>query len=147
MQQEHSAGILVYRFDGGIPCILLLHYTAGHWDFPKGHLEQGETPEQAARRELSEETGMVEVKLDPDWRQSLHYIYTAHGRRIAKQVDFFLGETNTTDIQLSHEHQGFAWLPPAEALDKLTFENAKQLLRLAPVVWKRKQNVWICINH
>lgn len=136
MQQEHSAGILVYRFDRGIPNILLLQYTAGHWDFPKGHLEYGETPEQAARRELVEETGIFEVKIDPDWRQSMHYTYTAHSRRIAKQVDFFLGETKTTDIQLSHEHQGFAWLPPAETFDRLTFENAKQLLQLVPKVWK-----------
>lgn len=137
MRTETSAGVVVYRRQAGEPLVLVLHYDAGHWDFPKGKLEQGETDLQAARRELQEETGMTQVDIEPDWKQRMHYFYTREGERISKTVVFFLGRTESSQVKLSNEHQGFAWLSPSEAKAKLTFENAKKILGLARPLWKK----------
>ncbi|MFZ5500518.1 MAG: NUDIX domain-containing protein, partial [Candidatus Micrarchaeota archaeon] len=56
MPDEKSCGIVLFSEDGG-RLYLLLHYTAGHWDFPKGHVEADESEAETALRELLEETG------------------------------------------------------------------------------------------
>lgn len=137
MKTEKSAGIILYRLEQGQPKVLVLHYTAGHWDFPKGKLEPGETDVQAALREVQEETGITHLELQPSWKQTLHYIYTRAGERISKTVVFFLGLTRQSQIKLSHEHQGSTWLSPPEAEKRLTFDNAKKILRLATPIWKK----------
>ena len=60
MVDERSAGAVIFysETDSAEPEFLLLHYTAGHWDFPKGNIEHGEQEIQAAIREIREETGM-----------------------------------------------------------------------------------------
>ncbi|MBI4141461.1 NUDIX domain-containing protein [Candidatus Woesearchaeota archaeon] len=57
------------------PKYLLLHYTAGHWDFPKGHVEHGESNEKTARREIEEETGIKELKILPEFKETIHYFF------------------------------------------------------------------------
>jgi 8-oxo-dGTP pyrophosphatase MutT (NUDIX family) len=60
--EERSAGALVFRRTASGPVYLLLKYPAGHWDFPKGNIEKGETPLDAMHREVREETGLVAVR-------------------------------------------------------------------------------------
>ena len=55
MEQEKSCGAIVINKNNKI---LLVHHNAGHWDFPKGHIENGETEEQTAIREVKEETNI-----------------------------------------------------------------------------------------
>lgn len=59
---EHSCGIVVFRNENGIRCYLLLHYPSGHWDFPKGHVEEREKRHETALRELEEETGISNLQ-------------------------------------------------------------------------------------
>ena len=127
MANEKSCGTVVFRDK----LFLLLHYSAGHWDFPKGHVEKGETEEQTALRELQEETGITDGKILSGFREPIHYFFTHHNERISKDVIFFVAETKTEAITISNEHQGFAWLPYPEALAKLSFKNSKDILKKA----------------
>jgi bis(5'-nucleosidyl)-tetraphosphatase len=129
MEREFSAVvILIHR--GPYRRYLLLDYGS-HWDFPKGHLEEGEDPETTARRELREETGIQEAQFLPGFRESMHYFYRRNGEPVLKAVTFFLAETPGTEVALSHEHCGYAWLPYVEALARLTFKTARDLLTRA----------------
>jgi 8-oxo-dGTP pyrophosphatase MutT (NUDIX family) len=128
---EKSCGIVVFREEGDVRKYLLLHYPSGHWDFVKGHVEEGENEFETAFRELEEETGISDLQFVENFREPISYIYKKNGKPSNKQVVFFLGKTNTKDIKISFEHKGFLWLPCAEALKKVTFENARKVLTAA----------------
>ncbi len=129
---EISAGVLVYR-DTDPKKFLLLHYPSGHWDFPKGHIEEGESEKDTALRELREETGIVEeeVELHDDFKEEIEYFYKKRDELSHKKVIYFLGRSEKEGITLSEEHQGFEWLPYEEAKSKVTFRNARNLLEKA----------------
>lgn len=129
--QEFSAGVVPYRDAPAGRLYLLLDYGR-HWDFPKGHLEAGETEEQAALRELGEETGILSCDLDPRYRKQVTYFFRAKGRPIRKTVTFFLGRTAPdAAVTLSHEHVAFEFLTADEALARLTYASARALLETA----------------
>lgn len=128
---EYSAGFVVFSEKDSIRQYLVLHYPSGHFDFAKGHLEVGENNLQAAIRELQEETSITQVEVIPGFEEKIIYSFRRQSMLIEKQVTFFLGQTIQTTIQLSHEHQGYLWLPYEAALTKITFENARSILRRA----------------
>lgn len=126
-----SAGIITFIRQNNTIHFLLLKYKTGHWDFPKGKLEPEETLEQAAHRELFEETNL-HATLFPGFLESLSYHFTDFdGKRAHKTVSYFIGETDSTAVHLSDEHTSHQWLPFEQAIRKLTFENAKQILARA----------------
>lgn len=90
---EKSAGLIIFRKEGSSIKYLLLHYSAGHWDFPKGHVEQGETDMDAALRELKEETGISDAEVAGSFKEKLGYFYRRDGKAIRKEVVFFLAES------------------------------------------------------
>jgi bis(5'-nucleosidyl)-tetraphosphatase len=117
--------------DNSEPEYLLLHYAAGHWDFPKGNIETGESEKQAAAREIREETGITNVEFLDSFRMKIEYKYR-HGKKLVrKQVVLYLARTRTRQVILSHEHIGFAWRKFDEAIQQLTFRNATNLLSAA----------------
>lgn len=128
-----SAGFIVFNKGK----FLLLHYGAGHWDFPKGHIEKGETIEEAARRELEEETGIKDIYIVPGFEEKLGYFFKRDGKIVHKEVVFFLAETKTSSVKLSHEHIGYKWLSYHEALAQLTFKSAKDILSKAEKFLKK----------
>ena len=133
-RSERSAGFVIYRVNSSGEYEYLLLDYGQHWDFPKGHVEKGEDDLTAARRELREETGISEVRLIPAFQQEISY-YFRHPRKglVRKSVVFFLGRVRSADEQivLSQEHEGFAFLPFETASRRVTFPNARALLRLA----------------
>ncbi len=132
MLEERSAGVLVYReFERRE--YLLLHYPAGHWDYPKGHVEEGEGPRETAVRELKEETGISpdNVELEEDFVEVIDYTYHKKNEFSHKEVTYFLGKSNVKDIKISREHQDYIWLPYERALKRLTFWNAKKVMKSA----------------
>lgn len=129
--KEFSAGVIVFSEKSGRRKYLVLHYPSGHFDFPKGHLETGETELQAAIRELTEETGISQVNILNGYEHYIHYGFYKKEGYINKKVTFFLGEVPNEEVQISHEHQGYLWLEYDQALAKITFENAKSLLKSA----------------
>lgn len=131
VKEHHSAGVVVFKHDeNGERKYLLLHYPSGHWDYPKGHLEKGETAKEAAIRELVEETAIEDIDLLNGFMVPMYYEYTGHGMKHKKTVDYFAGETkqDESSVKISHEHQGHGWFAYDKAVETLTFDNAKDIL-------------------
>ena len=134
MELEKSAGTIIFRKDKEVLYYLLLHYQAGHWDFPKGNIEKGEQITETVRRETKEETGIGDIEFIQGFKEKINYFYQRKGKKIYKTVVFFLSRTKTKKVKLSFEHQDFEWLPYKESLEKLTFKNAKEVLGKANVL-------------
>ena len=125
--KEKSCGIIIVHNNE----FLLLHYPQGHWDFVKGHIEEGEDELETALRELKEESDIDNVDVIDGFREEMHYFFTHEGQLISKIVIFFLGRVNDRAVKISHEHQNFDWLPFKEAKKRLTFKNAREILQKA----------------
>lgn len=140
---EKSVGAVVFRKSGGAVMYLLLHYRSGHWDFPKGHTESGETEHKTLIREVSEEAGLTDLEILPDFKTQVRFFYRAgeeererrkkEGRfaNVSKKVVYYIAETKTKNIQTSFEHIGFEWLGYKDALARITYKNGKDVLKKA----------------
>lgn len=131
MPKEKSCGAIVFKKQKDGIKYLILHYGAGHWDFPKGRQEKNEKEEQTALREIKEETGIEDIEFADGFREAISYFYKQGGETVFKEVIFFLAQSATDEVKLSSEHIGYAWLGYENAYKKLTFNNAKELLRKA----------------
>ena len=132
MYDEISAGAVLYLNDEG-PEIryLILNYSYGHWDFPKGNIEEGETELETVFREISEETGITDIQIVEGFRQQISYKYRKKSKLVNKAVIYYLAETKSKQVVLSFEHNNFGWFSFDQALIKLSFENSKKVLRSA----------------
>ena len=132
MKKICSAGVIVYRINEGVIEYLLLHYLGGHWDFPKGKMEPGESKQETALRELHEETAIV-TTLDSHFEESFNYIFRDRDRIVTeKTVYFFLSQVGLDQkVKLSFEHQLYSWLDFDQAMYRLTYDNAKTVLEKA----------------
>ena len=131
MIEETSAGIVIFRKEGSKKLFLLLHYPSGHWDFVKGKMEQGESTHQTAIREAQEETGITDITFVENFEEWIEYNFKYQGELVQKKVVFFLAETKTKEIKISHEHSGYTWMDYNSSMDKTTFDNAKTVLTKA----------------
>ena len=144
MPREKSAGAIIYRMENGVPYYLLLHYFSGHWEFPKGHIEKGESEEETVKREVFEETGINDLKIILGFKKYIKYFFRQYKEKVSEEdrragktpwvfklVTFFIAETKMKDVKISPEHKGFLWLPIDEAIKKTTFKNSKMLLKEA----------------
>ena len=134
---EKSAGIIIFN-RGKETAYLLLQYNAGHWDFPKGHIESNEAEIEAAVRETLEETGISGVKLSEGFKEKLGYFFTKDGSKIYKEVVCFLAESKSKEVKLSFEHIGFEWLPFREAMERVTFNSSRKILEKANIFLGKK---------
>ena len=131
MIKQNSAGIIVFREKKHNNEYLLLHYESGHWDFPKGKIETGETELEAAKRELNEEAG-IEAEIYDGFKKKIEYMFTnSSGELVSKSVVFFVGKAKTDNIKLSFEHIGYKWLPFDDAIKQLTYKTAREILEKA----------------
>jgi len=128
---EKSAGVVIFRKDKGNIYYLVLHYELGHWDFVKGKIEKNEELRQTVTREAKEETGIDDLKFIGEFKEKIEYFFKKQDKTIFKTVIFFLAETKTKEIKLSYEHVDFKWLSYDKAIEQLTFENAKRVLKEA----------------
>ena len=131
MIEETSAGIVLFRKEGEKTLFLLLHYPSGHWDFIKGKLERNETNHETAVREAEEETGITDISFLGDFEEWIEYNFQFQGELVHKKVVFFLAETKTEKVTISHEHLNYAWADYADSMKKTTFDNAKTVLTKA----------------
>ncbi|MBI4440187.1 NUDIX domain-containing protein [Candidatus Woesearchaeota archaeon] len=131
MPNEKSCGAVVFRRQKDGIRYLLLHYTAGHWDFPKGHMEKNEKEEQTAAREIREETGIDETEFADGFREIVKYFYKKGEETVYKEVVFFLSQSAAEHVELSKEHIGYAWVSYEHAQKKLTHNTSKELLEKA----------------
>ena len=142
MTMEHSAGAVLFGyFEYGERKFLLLHHTSGHWDFPKGNVEVGETEVQAVIREIFEETGISDLHFIEGYNQSIYYKYRRDGNLVQKKVSFYLAQTPSRNIKLSNEHQDFLWVDYHSALITLTYRSAQDVLISANKFVNSKQTL------
>ncbi len=131
IRHEFSAGFILFRDSGAGRLYLLLDYGK-HWDYAKGHLEEGESAWQAAVRELREETGIRQVDRVGRFQKDMTYdFYSPKKGRVHKTVTYFAGRTRTESVTVSDEHTGYAWLPYDQAMQQLTYDNARDILSAA----------------
>lgn len=122
------------REKGEILFLVMKSKRWGHWDFPKGHADSGETEEQTAVRETEEETGLKGLKFLPGFREALHYKIDITGERTEsgmKESVYYLAESPTDKVILSFEHADFKWLPYKKAASLIKFENVREMLQRA----------------
>jgi 8-oxo-dGTP pyrophosphatase MutT (NUDIX family) len=131
-QRETSAGGVVYRLDAGTPLFLLIRDSYANWGFPKGHLETGERAEDAALREVREETGLNELALRGTI-DTIDWYFRFRGRLIHKVCHFYLMETPETETapQQAEGITACQWAGYDEAETAVSYANARQVLRRA----------------
>ncbi|MEP6622609.1 MAG: NUDIX hydrolase [bacterium] len=131
-QEEISAGGVVYRLEGGAPLYLLIRDSYQNWGFPKGHLEAGERAEDAAQREVREETGLQSVALRGAI-DTIDWYFRFRGRLIHKVCHFFLMETAhaETSPQSAEGITACKWVAFDEAHGDVSYANARLVLRRA----------------
>jgi len=110
---------------------LLVRHVAGHWGFPKGHPEEGESYLDTALRELAEETGIARVSVNADRPFEEQYLFTKRsGKRVHKKVVYFVGEVSagqSVRLQAS-EVSDYAWGDAAQTRARMSFDEGRALL-------------------
>ncbi len=129
---ERSAGGVVVRMRQGHHHLLLIRDPYRKWGLPKGHLEEDETSEAAAIREVREETGLTDVRIGPELGE-IDWTFRARGRIVHKFCRFFLMEAVSGELQpeVSEGITECRWLPVAEAIEAVGYENAREILQIA----------------
>ena len=134
MIEETSAGIVLFRKEDSKILFLLLHYPSGHWDFVKGKIEEGESTRETAIREAKEETGIIDITFLENFEEWIKYDFQYQGELVHKKVVFFLAETKTKEVRISHEHLDYTWMDYNTSMEKTTFDNAKTVLTRAQML-------------
>ena len=139
-RRETSAGGVVVRFSGDEPVFLLIRDSYGHWGFPKGHLEEGEPSDVAARREVLEDTGLATVEV-VGAITSIEWRFRFRGRLIHKHCEFFLMQTAAAETrpQTSEGITACRWSTLADAQKLLAYANARDVLQRAHAMLLRRQ--------
>jgi 8-oxo-dGTP pyrophosphatase MutT (NUDIX family) len=129
---EFSAGGVVVR-DGQVVVIVPVKRDArGNrvLGLPKGHLDAGESAEEAATREVQEETGVTAELVEK--LGEVRYQYERRGRRVSKRVAFFLFEYRSGDLaDHDHEIEDARWMPLSEAVEALSYDGEREMVRRA----------------
>lgn len=122
MRKEKSCGSLVFSDDK----ILIVKHNLGHWDFPKGHVENNETEEETAIREVKEETN-IDIEVDSGYRYVITY---SPKKGVIKDVVYFPGKATSFNCKNQEEEiELVEFVPISEALEKLTYDNAREVLQ------------------
>jgi 8-oxo-dGTP pyrophosphatase MutT (NUDIX family) len=136
VEETSAGGLVVDRGEGAARAAVIARLNrAGkvEWCLPKGHLELGETPEQAAVREIEEETGIRGRVVRP--LGTIEYRFSAEGRRVHKLVHHYLlealGGTLTIEGDPDQEAIDVAWVPLQQLGELLTFPNERRIAREA----------------
>jgi bis(5'-nucleosidyl)-tetraphosphatase len=133
--KDESYGIIPVIRNGSEFLFLLVHQTAGHWGFPKGHKEKDESPMVAAKRELSEETGIEDCEILDPLPIVEHYRFEKDATITEKTVSYFLGivDNQATEVpqEFKSEVSEMKWFSYPQALETLTFKEAKEVLKKA----------------
>jgi bis(5'-nucleosidyl)-tetraphosphatase len=128
-----SYGVVpIHRTEIGWEVFLINQYSKignnTYWILPKGHAEAGESPKEAALRELKEETGMTPEKLFDTPTFELQYTFTFAGDQIEKKVVFFIGIVPEQPITLDPiEVREAGWFLFVDAVDRLDYNETKEV--------------------
>ncbi len=126
---ERSCGAVIFReINNTTRFLLIKNLRSSNWGFPKGHMELGEAPEDTAKREVFEETG-IRVSIIPGFSSKSEYTIQ---NKIEKTVIIFAGKTTDTQTKIQKEEiEDYIWLRFEDAYKSLKFENDKSILKSA----------------
>lgn len=125
MIKEKSCGAIVYYTHNKEILYLILKHKAGHWAFPKGHVENNETEVETALREIKEETSLI-VTIDDGFKVINEYQPTRYS---TKEVVYFMARSDTDKVFVQQtEIDNFRWCTYDEAIGLITYENDKKVL-------------------
>ena len=127
MKQTKACGIIIFR---GFPreYLLVKQSMSMLWNFPKGHVDKGESEHETALREVFEETGL-KVKIIDGFRETISY---DESKDAHKTVVMFLGKPLNKKLNIPNDEiSSYAWLKFDDALKKIKFNNSRNLLRKA----------------
>jgi bis(5'-nucleosidyl)-tetraphosphatase len=141
--KDEAFGIVPIFATESKPLFLLIQHQAGHWAFPKGHADPGETPVETARREFEEETGISDFQMleEPSFTENYsfvkpekaiettgHYSVAKPGELIEKTVIYFLGFVNSMEVVIQEEEvQSYAWVSYEDAIKLITFDANRKM--------------------
>lgn len=131
--REPTAGGIIFRRDKeGTVEILLIQDGKDRWTIPKGHIEEGETAEQTAKREIAEEAGLKEVDL-LGWLGKINFRYRRIDKLVLMTTQIYLvkAKGDTNDIQKEEWMRGIKWFKFNDALDAIEYEDIGKLMLLA----------------
>jgi len=137
---ERSAGGIVLREIAGQVHVLLIRDPYRNWGLPKGHLEDGEDARGAALREVTEETGLAMLEMGPELA-SIDWYFRRRGRLVHKFCTFYLMRS-VEGVAVPEVAEGItevAWLPLPDALQRISYDNARETLRQAVVLLEREE--------
>lgn len=125
---EKSCGALIFRKNNDQLETIIIQMISGHWSYPKGHMEKGETETETAVREIKEETNL-DVTLDTRFREITSY---SPKPNVIKDVIFFIAYAKNNNVIVQEtEVQAYQWLKVEDALSIVTYDEDKKILRKA----------------
>lgn len=132
--REPTAGGVVFRHNPATKKveILLIQDAKDRWTIPKGHIEEGETSKQTARREIAEETGLEKVEVY-NWLGKINFRYRRSNSLVLMTTEIFLVKAlgDTDKLKPEEWMNGIKWFEANEALDKIAYEDIGKLILLA----------------
>jgi len=130
--REPTAGGIVFRHGEKGVEILLIQDAKDRWTIPKGHIEEGETAQQTARREIGEEAGLSKVDI-LGWLGKIHFRYRRIDKLVLMTTQIYLvrAKGDTNDIQKEEWMNGIKWFTFQDALDAIEYEDIGKLMLLA----------------
>jgi 8-oxo-dGTP pyrophosphatase MutT (NUDIX family) len=136
MKKEKSCGAVVMRTVDRQMQVLVIHQVQGHWGFPKGHVEEEETEEQTAVREIHEETGL-KVSFEKGFRKTVQY---SPYPGVIKEVVYFLayprgGAPKVQKDEVIEQE----WVSLVQAMALLTYNTSADVLKDAVAFMKKKE--------
>ena len=129
---DASFGIIpIYKTENGeLNFLLVQSVKTKEWVFPKGHAEGEERPEEAARREVLEETGISDIEIINGLKYLDVYEFERGGRIIEKTVTLFVGFVKDKKVTIQEkEILNYKWATYEEALETISFEEPRKILR------------------
>jgi 8-oxo-dGTP pyrophosphatase MutT (NUDIX family) len=130
--REPTAGGIVFRHGEKGVEILLIQDAKDRWTIPKGHIEEGETAQQTAKREIGEEAGLSDVDV-LGWLGKIHFRYRRIDKLVLMTTQIYLvrAKGDTDAIKKEEWMNGIQWFGFHDALDAIEYEDIGKLMLLA----------------
>lgn len=132
VREPTAGGVIFRRNQKNEVEILLIQDSKDRWTIPKGHIEEGETAQETAKREIGEEAGLNDVKII-GWLGKINFRYRRIDKLVLMTTQVFLVKAlgDTDAIQKEDWMNGIKWFSFSDALDEIEYEDIGKLILLA----------------
>lgn len=128
LYEKSCGGIIFYKTKQNTKILLVKNNNGRYWSFPKGHIEDGETEQETAIREIREETGL-DVTLVSNFREISEYCPFG---KIRKRVVFFLARAFTDNVKIQEEEiDSYIWVDLQQARKLCSYDNDLRIIEKA----------------